>query len=80
MKLTDILKEAKGDKAEYQKKFKAMLAKHGVKSIEDLPAKEKAQFFNHMDDLHTSDEEEGLEEGCCKACGMTEMHCECGTK
>jgi len=79
MKLADLLKEAKGDKAEYQKKFKAMLAKHGVKSIEDLPTKEKAQFFKHMDGLHTSDEEEGLEEGCCKACGMTEMHCECGT-
>ena len=80
MKLTDLLKEAKGDKEEYQKKFKAMLAKHGVDSIEDLSGEEKKKFFDAMDDAHTSDEEEGIEEGCCRACGMNEGECTCGDK
>mgnify|MGYP001176052664 CR=1 FL=1 len=80
MKLTDLLKEAKGDKEEYQKKFNAMLKKHGVDSIEDLSGEEKKKFFDAMDDAHTSDEEEGLEEGCCRACGMTESECGCGDK
>ena len=45
MKLSDLLKEAMGDKAEYQKKFNAMLAKHGVDSIEDLSGEEKKKFL-----------------------------------
>jgi hypothetical protein len=76
MKLFKLV-EAKGDKEEYQKKFKAMLAKHGVKSIEDLSDKEKIQFFNHMDDLHTSDEEE-MNEGCGKEGCNCPAGCDCG--
>lgn len=80
MKLTDLLKEAKGDKEEYQKKFRKMLKKYGVTSINQLASDKKDDFFNDMDDTHTSDEEEGIEEGCCRACGMNEGECACGDK
>ena len=76
MKLFKLI-EAKGDKEEYQKKFKVMLAKHGVKSIKDLSDKEKIQFFNHMDDLHTSDDEE-MNEGCGKEGCNCPAGCDCG--
>ena len=63
MKLTDLLKEAKGDKDEYQQKFRDMMSKHGIDSIDDLEDDEKDDFFNDVDDAHVSDEEELKKEG-----------------
>jgi hypothetical protein len=76
MKLFKLI-EAKGDKEEYQKKFNAMLDKYGVESIKNLSDREKIQFFNRMDDLHTSDDEE-MNEGCGKEGCDCPASCDCG--
>ena len=49
---------------DYKAKFEAALKKFGVSSIRDLPADKKKQFFNMVDGIHKSDDEEkGMEEG-----------------
>jgi len=51
----EVIVEA-GDPA-YQAKFKALLAKHGVKSPAELKGEKKAAFFKQVDAMHVSKEE-----------------------
>jgi hypothetical protein len=49
---------------DYKAKFEAALKKFGVSSIRDLPADKKKEFFNMVDGMHKSDDEEkGMDEG-----------------
>lgn len=57
------VQEKTGDKEAYQKKLKGLLKKHGYNGIGDIPDDKKDDFFNELDKLHTSDDEEkGLSE------------------
>jgi hypothetical protein len=44
---------------EYQAKFKALLAKYGVKSQAELSDEKKKEFFKEVDAMHVSKEEKG---------------------
>jgi len=58
------MKEEVGDKEEYQKKVKKALKDAGYDSIKDIPDDEKDDFFNKLDSMHVSDDEEaGISEG-----------------
>ena len=54
-----IITELSDKQKEYQKVFKAMLAKFGVDSPADLSDDEKKKFFKAVDDAYNSDAEAG---------------------
>ena len=54
-----IITELSDKQKEYQKVFKAMLAKFGVDSPADLSDEEKKKFFNAVDAAFNSDDEAG---------------------
>lgn len=47
--LEEMLMYLKENKEAYQKFFKGMLAKHGIKSLKDVPPEKKKEFFNAVD-------------------------------
>jgi len=44
---------------EYKEKFEALLKHFGAKKISDLSDEDKKEFFNTLDEVHTSEEESG---------------------
>ncbi len=61
----EVITEA-GDPA-YQAKFKALLAKHGVKSPAELKGEKKSEFFKQVDAMHVSKEEKDEKKEAPKA-------------
>lgn len=56
--IKEVIAEETGDKSEYQNKFKKTMDKYDVDSPADLDDDEKDDFFDDVDDAHTSDKEE----------------------
>jgi preprotein translocase subunit YajC len=77
--LHDYILSVMKEQTEYQAKVKALMAKKGIKSLNDLSPDEKKKFFSQLDAMHQAKNEEVQvteshfkvgDEVVCKASGM----------
>lgn len=62
-KKEDLKEKGEGDDKEYEAIVRKLLKKHGYKDIASIPKDKKDDFFDELDSLHVSDDEEdGIEE------------------
>ena len=56
--LFDTVKQIQTEETEYQAKVKALMAKKGINSLNDLSPEEKKKFFSQLDAMHQAKNEE----------------------